>query len=183
MCSVSCEFARRHRGALWTRPLPFQSWRCAFLSGLQLAWCRTELHHSTTTPQRGCGSRAMGFKPLATAQPSSFGVVRRIEIQHGCCSLEPSAVEWCRVNRRPQTSLSLKRTLVQKRASVIASLPAWHAAPLNAKPCEAAASSYSSLAARRLTYETSPRDMGQDISPGRTAAWRVIANDAASAWV
>lgn len=162
-------------------PLPIMEMR--LLSGLQLAWCRTELHHSTTAPQRSCGSRAMGFKPLATAQPSSFGVVRRIEIQHGCRSLEPSAVEWCRVNRRPQTSLSLKRTLVQKRASVIASLPAWHAAPLNAKPCEAAASSYSSLAARRLTYETSPRDMGQNISPGRTAAWRVIANDAASAWV
>ena len=48
-----------------------------------------------TTPQHlsgGCGSRAMGSKPLATGQRSSFRLTR-IVIQHGCRSLEPSAVE------------------------------------------------------------------------------------------
>jgi hypothetical protein len=156
--------ARRRRGALWTRPLPFQSWRCTFFQGCN---SRGVGPNCTTAPQHLGGvvvPEPWVSKPLATGQPSSFGVVRRIEIQHGCRSLEPSAVEWCRVNRRPQTSLSLKRTLVQKRASVIASLPAWHAAPLNAKPCEAAASSYSSVTARRLTCETAPSDTRQTFS-------------------
>src|ERR1700692_3919633 len=89
--------ARRRRGALWIRPSASKHGDApSFRAATRVVSDRTApQHHSTTAPQHlsgGCGSRAMGSKPLATAQPSSFGVTR-IEIQHGCRSLEPSADE------------------------------------------------------------------------------------------